>query len=108
MVVKIGMVEKDEPIPIVTRSPITSIRNARVVCYFRLYVHSFVPEIQHVLFFEEQRRIQRQRIITKPMKDIIRIPLVNIASASLSGRLPLTDKTIIPAKAPKIIDSVVN
>ena len=28
MVVKIGMVEKDEPIPIVTRSPITSIRNA--------------------------------------------------------------------------------
>ncbi len=38
----------------------------------------------------------------------MRIPLVNIASASLRGRLPLTDKTIIPAKAPKIIDSVAN
>ena len=50
MVVKIGMVEKDEPIPIVTRSPITSIRNAASGLLFQLYVHSFALEIQHVLF----------------------------------------------------------
>ena len=61
MVVKIGMVEKDEPIPIVTRSPITSIRNAASGLLFPIICALVCTRDSTCPVFEEQRRIQRQQ-----------------------------------------------
>lgn len=108
MVVKIGMVEKDELIFIVMRSLIMSIRNVVSGLLF-LIICVFVC-IRDLICFVFWRIVLNLVvvIIIKLIKDIICILFVNIVFVFLSGRLLLIDKMIIFVKVLKIIDFVVN
>ena len=102
----IGIVEKDEPIPIVINKPTTNISSAASDLLFPIIstIEETKVSTPPVLLITLAKPFAA--IIIKPIIPIILRPLVKKSCVSLALITPATIKMIKPANEPKMIEFV--
>ena len=102
---RIGTVENDEPMPMVTNNPTSSINNAPTPRLWPMNAaEACTSEFTSPVALSTSAKPE-DAIMMKPIIAIIFMPSVNRSSVSRQRTMPDTEKIRNPARAPMIIES---